>query len=415
MTTTRTLTCRGKPVSRLSRRDILAGTASLLPFTLAGCAGLTNQNNTPTDTTETPTGPTTTDTPHTGSTTQETTGTGTETTTEPPPEPADLDVTIDAPTTVSTGDYYDATIEIRNTGGEPGRFSTQLWIEQPGDNAEPFSYDVTTTVDPGETVRETREIWADGIGTATLQIDPYAVEQTVEYTAENAEPKMYFADLVKQWDTFGDAHQNAIGVDTVGDRITVAFRHGIAIHDGTYHATAQMVVRKAETGEQVAVESYESERIVDTNGYDTWETALQTSTRNWDPGEYRANVIIRDEVNGEVSNEVTVPFHLIEQETECTDVEIVSQEWGEQDPGNEPYDNTPDTYTATLRNNADVAGNVKIAIRFIRGGDIMTAKTTTRSIGAGEEKTVELEAVPPEEGARLYVMIGQQHCEAIDS
>ena len=122
-------------------------------------------------------------------------------------------------------------------------------------------------------------------------------------------PEIHDINLVSEWEGFGDVYSNAVLSREAGDAITVAFRHLTWIHDGTYHVSEQMRVYD-DSGARVDSWFYEDEQLVDGNGPDEWEHAAQFDTTGWDPGEYEAEVIIRDEVTSKVSDPYTETFTL---------------------------------------------------------------------------------------------------------
>jgi hypothetical protein len=72
----------------------------------------------------------------------------------------------------------------------------------------------------------------------------------------------------------------------------------------------QVEVYETDGNTRVGIESYTDEQITDAAGWRQWENGLSFDTAGWGAGEYRAEVLIRDEQNSEVSEAGTVTFEL---------------------------------------------------------------------------------------------------------
>lgn len=124
-------------------------------------------------------------------------------------------------------------------------------------------------------------------------------------------PDVRFVNLVSKWEQFGDAVENQISEVAIGDTANIAFRHYTMVHDGTFHVTEQVEVFGPE-GKRVAIDQFEDEQLYDLNGVEEWEHYFPLDTEDWEPGRHRAEVIIRDEVTGKVSEPETTEFEVVE-------------------------------------------------------------------------------------------------------
>jgi hypothetical protein len=274
---------------------------------LAGCASFSEAESTP--------APTPTDTPE-QITTPVSTETPTQTSTETPTStgPAAFEVvSTDGPEIVTVGDEMQLTATIRNTGGESGTFQTTFegsvldqdeWIEQ---------YPISLEISPGET-----RIWAssqftptrDNIGTLQYRLSGTAAEWEITIEPESMAPEIQEVNLVDAWESYGDAINNPISSASIGDEITVAWRYEYIITDGRLKVFEQCRIYNMDTGDRVDNRTYVDEQIFSEDGYTTFEHGFDFDTTDWEAGEYRAEVTIRDEVSGEVSNTETTTFEL---------------------------------------------------------------------------------------------------------
>ncbi|MFW6434818.1 MAG: hypothetical protein ACOCY1_00410 [Halovenus sp.] len=226
------------------------------------------------------------------------------------PSPASFDVVDAGPESVNVGERFRYQIEVENTGGRDGTFEDTLEGRVAGGEWRELST-IELEVPAGETrTWEGQETESEEAGTVEFRFadDGY----TWEFTAErvSSRPEIEDVNLVSEWDDFGDAIDNAIPSADVGERIAIAFRHRSVVHDGTLHIFAQAEIYDTDTGDRVDIDNYEDDQVTEGSGYQDWEHVLRFDTTGWDPGEYRAEVFVRDEETGDVSAPAETTFEL---------------------------------------------------------------------------------------------------------
>jgi len=234
----------------------------------------------------------------------------------PTPQPASFEVvSTDVPRTITVGDQFQITAKIRNRGDLSGTFETLLEAYDPNQNKWVEVRTISLEVPGGET-----RTWESNQVTATReQAGPnfrYRLKDTTakwEFTIEPASraPQVQEVNLVEEWDAYGDAIDKAINSAPTGEEITIAWRYDYIVMDGTLHVLEQCRIYNVDSGHRVGNQTYVDEQIYSQNGYSTFEHGLRFDTTDWDPGEYRAEVTLRDEVSGEVSNTEPTTFELI--------------------------------------------------------------------------------------------------------
>lgn len=156
-----------------------------------------------------------------------------------------------------------------------------------------------------EVVKKTRIVSPTPTPTPTETPTPTA-------TPEPPAPRIINVQLVSEWETYGDVADKAIDEVAVGERAWIGFRQEVYIHDGTLHVFEDVEVREQPSGNRVGHRTFEDEQLTDGSGLQMWEHALPFYTDEWSPGEYRARVIIRDEVTGKVSEPAYETFDVVE-------------------------------------------------------------------------------------------------------
>ncbi|MFW6435700.1 MAG: hypothetical protein ACOCY1_04895, partial [Halovenus sp.] len=133
-----------------------------------------------------------------------------------------------------------------------------------------------------------------------------------EYTAErvSSRPQIESVSLVSEWESFGDLAENQVSSDAAGEQISIAYRYRAVVHNGTFNVFTQTEIHNLDTGDRIDIETDEYEQVTEGSGYQVWEGATFFDTTGWDPGEYRAEVTIRDEVTGNVSAPSETTFEL---------------------------------------------------------------------------------------------------------
>lgn len=280
------------------RRFLRWGTAGIAG--VAGCAGLDGGDDpAATGTTGTTEGATPTPT-------------ATATPTQTPTGPLRV-VSVDAPSVVDASERYTVEVVVENVGDERAFFESSVERRPTGgtDWERIYSY-VSVPVAPGDRTTETVEVVAAPRATTVeYRLPATGTTWTVEVTAENVTPEIQFVTLVSEWEEAGDASANAIDQASAGDPVTVATKYRIFSHDGTVDATIATRILRASTDEVVTQTVDRNESQVDQRGYMTWEWAQGFKTAGWDPGEYRAEAVVRDDVSGEESDPGTTRFELV--------------------------------------------------------------------------------------------------------
>lgn len=238
--------------------------------------------------------------------------TPTETATPTPtatPAPAAYDVSLDAPERVPVEEQFTVTVEVTNTGSQPGQFREPVYISLGDDSDEPLRY-VESEIAAGETASTVVSVPALR-QTGQVRLDVYGsdAEATIDVHADDAAPRIQRLTPVTEWTEYGDVVENSIDKVRAGDPARIGVRYDIWVHDGEMNATVQMIIRR--DGEQVAVEQAPFERLVEGSGRYDWEAAPAFRTDDWEAGTYTAEVIVRDEVNGEQSAQVDTTFDVI--------------------------------------------------------------------------------------------------------
>lgn len=123
-------------------------------------------------------------------------------------------------------------------------------------------------------------------------------------------PKITAIALISDWEQFGDVSDNAFPVGSLEDENCVGFRFRICSHDGEIEYFYRFELYGPDDVEYTRSE----ETITDSTGEDGWETYEQSvyfvPAEDWPSGEYRAEVTVRDEVSGDVSDPESGTFHL---------------------------------------------------------------------------------------------------------
>lgn len=224
-------------------------------------------------------------------------------------EPAAYDVSIEAPDRVPVEEQFTVTVEVTNTGGQSGQFQEPVDISLEGESAEPLQ-NIESNVDPGETASTVVSVPAlRQTGQIRLEIPGHDVEATIEVHADDVAPRIQTVTPVSEWEEYGDVADNSVNELRAGDPARIGVRYNIWVHGGEMNATVQTVIRR--DGEQVAVDQAPFERLVEGSGRYDWEAAPAFRTDDWETGTHTAEVIVRDEINGEQSARVDATFDVI--------------------------------------------------------------------------------------------------------
>ncbi|WP_435347871.1 hypothetical protein [Haloarchaeobius sp. HRN-SO-5] len=138
---------------------------------------------------------------------------------------------------------------------------------------------------------------------------PTSTPTATPTTEQDTRPEVVLVNLVSDYQEYGDAEDNRISSAEVGDEINIAFRFRLWSHDRVAHNTNQVRVY-GPAGGSVSVATWDDRQLVDWSGSELWENYAWFDTTGWEAGEYTAEVLIRDEVTGEVSDPETTTFDM---------------------------------------------------------------------------------------------------------
>ncbi|CCQ34952.1 hypothetical protein HTIA_p2850 (plasmid) [Halorhabdus tiamatea SARL4B] len=127
----------------------------------------------------------------------------------------------------------------------------------------------------------------------------------------NTAPIIQDVNLVSEWENYGDAVEKALSSATIGEPITIAWRYQYYVENSTHHVFEQCRVFGPD-GNRVTMDQYEDNQIASKNGWGVFEHGMTFTTTNADPGEYTAEVLLRDETGDGTSEAATVTFTLEE-------------------------------------------------------------------------------------------------------
>jgi hypothetical protein len=347
----------------MNRRQYLSAMSAGWVAVLSGCGSENSQDSTPTLTDTTGTAPPTT------STTRSTTTSSEPTTTTAPAEFKILNVT--APDSVPLEVPYRVEVEVENIGGSKGVFKRNLEF-MPTWWGEPDDY-VSTIVEL-EIPPKRSFIWSSiefswdrpTLFYYRMADTPESQAQTVEIPGTKA-PIIEETNVVSKWDDFGDVIDNAIEEVVVGAPLRIASRYWYWKENQTNNSYKQVEIFD-ESGNRVAIDSFESEQLTDYNGWEEWESYLSFETSGWEPGTYTAEMLIRDNQNGKVSDPGSVTFDIVRGKTttdtlsraSIIDTEIIS----DQPMMASEYEKVPWFRVDVQNPNTSPHGQIQIEKRF---------------------------------------------------
>lgn len=221
-------------------------------------------------------------------------------------------VEIDVPDAADLNQDFRVEIEIENTGARDGVWSAPLEIRETSwsDDKRSGWYDLNAElpVQAGETrVWESRPFSFEEPAVVHFKMEGEDVGST--YVPDGKSPVITESNLVSGWESFGDAIANKIQQTEAGSVVDIATRYWYWAEDQT-NKTFKQVEIYDEQGDRVGFETRESEQVMDYGGWSRWESSFSFDSEGWGPGEYTAEILIRDEQSGEVSNEGSLTFSL---------------------------------------------------------------------------------------------------------
>lgn len=234
------------------------------------------------------------------------------------PEPAEFEVVgTSGSGTYAVGDSIELVATVENVGGEDGTFDPTLefsvegrdeWQTDPEEDAEE-----PLEIPAGET-REwsTDEVTTErqNIGTLQFRFADRSAEWELTIEPESYAPVIQNISLVETDEQYDGELVNTLSSAQSGETIKIGFVYEYIMQNQELNVFEQCRVYNTETGERVGSGTFEDQQIFGRNGYTVFEHGLQFNTTGWGAGEYQAEIIIRDNISGEVSNRETTTFTL---------------------------------------------------------------------------------------------------------
>jgi len=145
--------------------------------------------------------------------------------------------------------------------------------------------------------------------------------QTPTRTPTPEPPEIEEVNLIESFEEFGDVRDEEINSAPAGSTVLVGYRHTTWVHDGEFAATTEIEIRDS-NGNRVAFDRKVDEQFVEGNGPNPWDGAF-SFTADWEPGEYTATVVIRDDITDKVSEPAKGTFEITKPEPK---LEVISAE-----------------------------------------------------------------------------------------
>lgn len=114
-------------------------------------------------------------------------------------------------------------------------------------------------------------------------------------------PRIIDVAPVSEWNEWGDLYRYEIDEAPIDDFLLVAHRKALTPHDGAIEYTVQVELQQ-EDGGSFTRQTWSEEMLVDRDERDQWEGWTDVSTTDLSAGQYRAEVLVRDDVTNEISN-----------------------------------------------------------------------------------------------------------------
>lgn len=226
---------------------------------------------------------------------------------EPTPDPDAFEiVSYEIPELVTTEDTYQVSMTVANRGDIDGIYTGTII----SGSAPTSDLEVELEIPSGK--ERTWESDPQGFEQAqeVVYSFPNGEQATIQIESGSKAPRIREVNLVTEWESFGDAIANATDEAEAGEPIAIAARFEYWHDEGTYHVFRQFSVYGPD-GSRVALQQRAGEELTEREGWGDWEVAERFTTSDWEPGEYEAGVQLRNEVTGEVSEEVWVEFELV--------------------------------------------------------------------------------------------------------
>ncbi|WP_424017903.1 hypothetical protein ACOZ4N_18840 [Halorientalis pallida] len=145
-------------------------------------------------------------------------------------------------------------------------------------------------------------------GCSSNDSNPSSEPQASAMPGQSTQPEVLTANHVYEWETFGDAGDNAATASTPGVPIMIAGRYRIPVSDGQLDMTEQIQIYD-NSGQRIASDSHTEQQLASGDS-ERWEHGLAFQTGSWDTGSYTAEVLIRDNATDQVSEPAEVEFEM---------------------------------------------------------------------------------------------------------
>jgi len=209
-------------------------------------------------------------------------------------------VELGVPDEITQPDTVDVELTVENTGDARGTYRGEIDIAADG-VVLPTAIRYNEAIDAGERATLTETLTPTHSGFVTFSID--GIERELMVIPEHTGPQIQGVELIREWNEYGDVHQNAIDSTAVGRRIVIGVRYWYWHGDsGTLDVSVEYETN-GDDGSQLDITRDQdgSKRIVSQRGWESRETHVKISTFRWDPGVYTTGVQMRDERTGGVS------------------------------------------------------------------------------------------------------------------
>lgn len=135
-------------------------------------------------------------------------------------------------------------------------------------------------------------------------------EETTPTGTPEPELTIEATNLVSHWESYDDVLSNEMASVGQGGYANVGVRYNIPVHDGEVEETVQATIYK--DGSSVNSWKNEDQRLVNDQSYEGRELVDFFETEGWEKGTYEAEVIVRDEISGQNSEEKRFEFDVVE-------------------------------------------------------------------------------------------------------
>lgn len=278
----------------MDRREWLSYTAGSIAF-LAGCSDVNNTDDSTGNQNESTSGA------------DESEGSDSDEGTSDTEERASVEIIdLTAPSQVEAGRDFEVSVVINNPNEtEVGQF-VEIEIYNFQDERQDRELVGSRDLTPGKN-RFRAEMRVEETGQHVVRVQEEDIETTVDAAAPA--PKVIAAAPVSDWNSFGDLDENELDEVEGSELFEIAFRREQWSHDGAMETRAQVEINDSE-GDRVYFDSMIGENLTDESGLLTYEWTFPRVELE-DPGQYQAEVLVRDEIAGKTSDAYSFDFTVI--------------------------------------------------------------------------------------------------------